>query len=540
MAWLHTWSGLLVGWVLFFVFLTGTLGYVNYEISRWMKPEIHAEGLERSTEELLALAESRLREQAPNAEYWSITFPGDRSSNGLSVAWRALPEEGESYGKYTSERLDQFTGVPVTETVRDTGGGFTLYRMHYALHYVPYQWAIRIVGICTMFMFIAILSGVITHKKIFKDFFSFRPGKGQRSWLDAHNLLSVTALPFHLMITYSGLLFFMFTYMPVTTDVLYPEGPARDAFYDAAYGRTDTDEAAKQVPATTITLSGSLSRAEQLWGPDSVKRIFVRDINTAGARIAVQSHGGRYLTSHEPSLLFNGVTGEELPGRSEMETTPGAFNSVLFGLHEGLFAGGVIRVLYVFAGLAGTAMIGTGLLLWSAKRKAKMTQRAKGTAPVTHFGLAIVDRLNLGTIIGLPIAIAAYFWANRLLPVQDEIFGIHRHDMEPHAMFLTWAILLIYPVWRPLDRAWTEMCGLAAAVWFLLPVVNAITTDRHLLGSLPAGDWDFAGFDLACLLAGGFFLHLAQRMRRRETGTTGTPQRTKPSKPSHATASPNP
>ena len=31
-----TWAGLLVGWVLFFTFLTGTLGYFDDEIDRWM------------------------------------------------------------------------------------------------------------------------------------------------------------------------------------------------------------------------------------------------------------------------------------------------------------------------------------------------------------------------------------------------------------------------------------------------------------------------------------------------------------------------
>src|SRR3546814_15120576 len=56
-----------------------------------------------------------------------------------------------------------------------------------------------------MFMLIAILSGIVTHKKIFADFFMLRFGKGQRSWLDAHNVAEVFALPFHLMITYTGL-----------------------------------------------------------------------------------------------------------------------------------------------------------------------------------------------------------------------------------------------------------------------------------------------------------------------------------------------
>src|SRR5690606_40986556 len=45
-------------------------------------------------------------------------------------------------------------------------------------------------------------------------FFTFRPRKGQRSWLDAHNATAVLALPFHFMITYSGLLLFMYMLMP--------------------------------------------------------------------------------------------------------------------------------------------------------------------------------------------------------------------------------------------------------------------------------------------------------------------------------------
>ena len=38
MAWLHTWLGLLFGWVLYFIFVTGTAGYLDTEIDRWMRP----------------------------------------------------------------------------------------------------------------------------------------------------------------------------------------------------------------------------------------------------------------------------------------------------------------------------------------------------------------------------------------------------------------------------------------------------------------------------------------------------------------------
>ena len=42
-AWLHTWCGLWVSWLLFAVFLTGTLAVFEEPITHWMTPEHHAE-----------------------------------------------------------------------------------------------------------------------------------------------------------------------------------------------------------------------------------------------------------------------------------------------------------------------------------------------------------------------------------------------------------------------------------------------------------------------------------------------------------------
>ena len=72
-----------------------------------------------------------------------------------------------------------------------------------------------------MVMLVALVSGVITHKRIFVDFFTFRPRKGLRSWLDAHNALAVLALPFHLVITFSGLLLLMSTLIPWGAQALF-------------------------------------------------------------------------------------------------------------------------------------------------------------------------------------------------------------------------------------------------------------------------------------------------------------------------------
>jgi uncharacterized iron-regulated membrane protein len=85
MAWLHTWTGLLFGWLLFAIFLTGTLAYFKDEISHWMQPEIPARSV--SAETSLTLAQDYLQQHAAGASRWLIDLP-DARDPGLTVRWQ--------------------------------------------------------------------------------------------------------------------------------------------------------------------------------------------------------------------------------------------------------------------------------------------------------------------------------------------------------------------------------------------------------------------------------------------------------------------
>ena len=511
MAWLHTWTGLILGWVLVFVFLTGTLGYLNYEIDRWMKPELPPPAVISSLA-ALELAVDRLNERASEAKVWHIYFPGSRDSANLSVSWETWPADGETHGEHKSETLDARTGTPIEAVVRETGGGMTLYAMHYALHYFPYQWAIRIVGAATMFMAVAIVTGIVVHKKIFKDFFTFRPAKGQRSWLDGHNLLSVAALPFHVMITWSGLIFFLDAYMPAAIETLYPDAVEREAFYAEAYGY-ETPLVQPALPVAQLTgLGPLLAQAESAWGEDGAGRITVGQPGRADARVTIYSRY-RGISGDAQPLFFDGISGALLSPSPDLTTGPGRFSNVMLGLHEGRFAGPLLRALYVIAGLTGTGMIATGLVLWTTKRKAKLAKTGD-----SHFGIALVEHLNAGTIIGLPVGIAAYFWANRLIPVSMA----HRAEWEVHTLFIVWGLTYLFAICRPFNRAWFELSLVAAAAYGLIPFLNALTTDRGLAASISHGDWVFAGFDLSAFGAGCFFLFLARQTRRKRSSRQAT------------------
>jgi uncharacterized iron-regulated membrane protein len=500
MGWLHTWTGLVVGWILFFVFLTGTAGYFRSEIDTWMQPERPLTQAMMPTDEAIALGIARLTAEAPEAQRWFVAIPGYRSPD-LRLVWQHPPGPDGKRPANGRADLNAATGEPIS--YRQTGGGNFLYRTHYRLHYLPLTMAYWIVGICSMFMLVAIVTGVIVHRRIFVDFFTFRFGKGQRSWLDAHNILGVLALPFHVMITWSGLVYFAYLYMTPVIWVSHGVGAdvekVSDAHYDELLGSVEIPTRAG-TPASLVTLAPLLRQAEVRFG-GGVRSINVHNPGDANARIVLESDP-LTLSRARTLLTFAGSTGELLHA-SPPQSAPVMVWQALFGLHEGLFAGPLLRWLYFLAGVMGTAMIGVGLVHWTAKRRAKIGDT---------FGFKLVEGLNIGTVVGLCTAIVVYFWANRLIPA--DLAG--RAAWEAHAMFLAWAILLLHAFVRPARRAWIEQFWIAAAACLLLPMLNALTTDRHLGVSLPAGDWMLAGFDLTIFAFGVAFALAAWVLARRQ------------------------
>ena len=497
MSWLHTWSGLIFGWVLFAMFLTGTLSFFRPEITRWMQPEIQVKAA--PTLESVAMAQRYLTEHAPDAKRWFITPPSDREPEILLLYQVQKPKPGER--GFVRAKLDPQTGQAVEG--RETRGGDFFYRFHFELE-TAFPWGRWLASIAGMFMLVAIISGIITHKKIFADFFTFRPKKGgQRAWMDGHNALSVLGLPFHLMITFSGLLLFASMLLPAGILAAYenPRQYADDMFpgFKVSPPRNE--------PAPLVALAPLVEQVEQRWH-GRVGRVTVNNPGDAGATVTLarDAADGVSYGRLAPYARFDGVTGAFQEGQDELTPTMRTAG-VVIGLHLGLFAEPLLRWFYFLVSLAGTGMVGSGLVLWIAKRRQKARPGAREA-----FSLRLVDGLNAGTIAGLFIAVAAFFWTNRLVPA--DLPG--RQLWEVRAFFSAWGLSLVYAFLFQ-KRKWVDLLTLAAASLALVPVVNALTTSRHLGVSLPAGDWVMAGFDLTCLAGAlllGWMARKAARARK--------------------------
>jgi len=509
MAWLHTWSGLLVGWILFMVFAAGTASYFRDEITLWMKPELHAAAPARVPQALaIGLAQQTLEERAGGSRRWFITMPTARNP-ALEASWIPAPPEGADpqarpkRREFGSATLDPATGRELG-AARATRGGDFFFRLHFDLHYMSALWGRWIVGVCAMCMLVAILSGVVTHKRIFKDFFTFRPARGQRSWLDAHNASAVLALPYHLMITYTGLVTLMFMYLPSGVQAIYPDKP--DAFYADLNGGPAGNAKPAPERAALAPLGPMLEQATRSWHGAPVGRITVTHPGRANATVNLVLQEGRDMTQDLPNLTFDGVTGKLLSGAGRERGGAVATRGVMYGLHVGRFADPLMRALFFLSGLAGCAMVATGLLMWAVKERPKQLKiRADGKV---GFGLRLVDGLNLGGIAGLLLAMPVLFWANRLLPVG----GAGRPDLEIACFFGAWAIAAVAGLAFPARPMWRLQLGLGGALFALLPVLNAATGGAGLATSLARGQWAIAGFDLVGLGLGAMLLYAALRL----------------------------
>jgi len=259
--------------------------------------------------------------------------------------------------------------------------------------------------------------------------------------------------------------------------------------------------------ASLVELDKVAANAEKLWGEGEVSTIEVALPSLSNARVTARARRDLGVIGRDsPALRFDPTNGEPAePVASSVYTAPGAFQTVMIGLHKANFARPWLRVLFVFTGLLSTGMIATGLVLWSSKRKARLADGAR--APVS---VRVIDALNAAAIVGFPAAIGVYFWANRVLPVAIE----DRAAWEMNCLFMAWAAATLFALLRPPARLWVEMSLVAAVIYGAIPLLNAATTDRHLGVTIPAGDWVLAGFDLSMLAIGAVFAATAWMVAR--------------------------
>jgi uncharacterized iron-regulated membrane protein len=531
MAWLHTWFGLVLGYVLMVAFFFGALSVFDREIDRWAIPQSRFEpqpmpsfdrmlkpifGQIVPHEDELAAAKKRVGGPLPDdlpLMNWSAytTHRDPVLSLFAEFAVTNNPDDPADHvhGYVT---IDPRSGKILPDDQLKIGSEF-FYPLHYSLHLEWKEIGYWIVGMAAFAMLAALVSGVIIHRKLFRELFTFRPWKAtQRGTLDLHNLTGVVALPFHFIFAFTGLVIFASIYLPVGETQLQSQAYA---FYEAEAEAKGLAYVPSGRSAGLASVDAMVAEAKRRWEkrgmPGEVGFLMVTHVGDANGYVSIYRAGSDRVALVGQAVHFAAPTGAVI----HEEPPPNAVTSIndfLTGLHLQHFQHWLLRWFYVLGGLVGCVCIATGFVFFVEKRK-------RQHASLGLNGARWVDALAVTTVTGMVIAAAAILLANRLLP--EDLAD--RGAWEEAVFWSAWALAFAHAAWRGSavrearrSPAWREQCWVLASVSLSAVLMNWITTGDHLLKTLGAGYWPVAGLDLALIGVSLIAASTAVRLRRRE------------------------
>lgn len=543
MVWLHTWYGLVLGFILIVVFFFGSLSVFDREIDRWAIPDTRfaTQPMPSFDSMLLPILQklepnpadydAQMRElhdagkgpmtprlELPAEEYWAYTTHRDsvlRMGGGFGVPFPKNPEEhNHIHGNIT---IDPRTGQALSDEALKIGSDW-FYPMHYGLHLGWKNLGYWLVGLASFTMLIALVTGIFIHQKIFREFFTFRPKmKLQRSTLDLHNMTGVLALPFHFFFAFTGLVIFAsWLYFPVGHTLLKP---LHDQFEVIEAENNGLPHRRAGEPASLASVDAMVAEAKRRWAERGVAgEVGYLTINHYGdinAYISIYRAGSDRVALVGEGMHFKASTGQlihEDPPRSVV----GSVNEFLTGLHLQHFEHWLLRWLYVMGGLLGCVCIATGFVFFVEKRKRQHAQSG------SH-GVRLVDALAVTFVCGMLIATLGMLVANRLIPA--ELLG--RDSWEKFAFWSCWVLALLHALIRSapvskgqMNPAWHEQCFSISLLAILAVVLNGFTTGDHLLKTLITDRyWPVAGVDLSLLVSSGVALFAAKKLKKKQAQT---------------------
>jgi uncharacterized iron-regulated membrane protein len=510
----HTWTGILTGMALFIAFYAGALTVFKEPLTRWATPPAAVAPV--PLEDAPDLIARTLQARPDVAKGFSIHLQ-DAEHVPARMSWEVrdgqADDHDESSIRHHVAYLDA-RGELRLEEAAPSG----LMPFIDVLHRVvglpvdsdPNRW---FMGIVASLYAIALVSGVIVLlPSLVKDFFALRVGRNlKRMWLDAHNVVGIVSLPFHIVMALSSVVFAFHDGIYDLQDKLMYEGKLESVFQRSGGGAPAGEV---RNPADMLTPAELLAQAralapgfepyglqyQQVASPRAIVRVWGKDDSAVSPRarggfVALDPYSGKVLNR------------DYLPGGQD---APNLWVSSFFALHMASFGGAAVQWLDFLLGLAGAWLFYSGNLLWIETRR-KRANRQTGEIPVQRLDTRLMASATVGVCLGCVCGISLMMVASK---------GLSGHVGDLNA----WLRALYYMAFFA-SLAWAFLRGGAAAGVHLLWVAAALTLAipaASLVGGLfPAsGLWAHTSaaalaVDATALAAGLGFAWMAKASARR-------------------------
>ncbi|MFT3811941.1 MAG: PepSY-associated TM helix domain-containing protein [Acidovorax sp.] len=567
----HTWAGLVLSALLFAIFWTGTLSVFDKEIDRWMMPvtRIRLDGAPKLSvdRDIMPL----LAERAPQSTAWSILLPSERQP------YLMLGHDSPASHIPTRDRLHPAT-LEALGASNTRGASNFIYPFHHNLTMRGGKdvgaW---LVGIASMGMLCLLVSGIVIHRKIFAEFFTFRLFRSfGRANLDVHNVTGVVLLPFAIIITLSGVMIEHLIYFPQAPGAVFRPAAtqvaaAAAARPESAQRRVRRDEAGRATASTEQSAGQraerraerqGMARAEAEAGGEGEAR-GERAQNPARRQFLAQALGrvkppkagqpagmapidpmiAAAERSWGPGSVYMvrvsnpGNAGGVVALRQGSEdTVTKSIDNQRFSLATGEplapfqasptvnvwnFVGGLHYLQFRHWLLRWLYFIGgLGTCVMIATGLMHWTQSRNKGKRATQANVALMNALTIASVTGIVAATGAFLVANRYLDNRVQLAGMASRDLEVYAFYGIWLLCALHAVlrvWRRGGylRAWREQCWLIAVLALAAVGLNWLTTGDHLVKTVFLEPyWPVAGTDLSLLAGAGIAIWAARKLAR--------------------------
>ncbi|MBI1687062.1 PepSY-associated TM helix domain-containing protein [Caulobacter hibisci] len=350
----HSALGLAFAALIYLVCFSGAVAVFTSEFTRWEQPAVpvlHSvtpAAVGAAFEETLAKNPKAhdLFIRMPEPAYPRLSVHGD-DAKGAEHTWFA-----DASGKLVAEQRTPWTQFQAA--------------LHTVLH-LPSSWGFFVVGLTGVALLSSLVSGVLSHPRVFKDAFAFRWGGSKRlQEADLHNRISVWGLPFHVVVSLTGA-FLGLSVLIVGVLALVVFDGNREKVFALFSGPPVADDPR---PAPVIDVAKGLAVLQAQNPKAGFNYIFVEHPGEAGQHMSVNrvtpgrlSRGETMIVDGNAKVL--GAAGFE-GGNLGM-----AIYSSLTPLHFGWFGGWPVKVAYFLLGLGLTAVTASGVAIWLARRRDK-------------------------------------------------------------------------------------------------------------------------------------------------------------------------
>jgi uncharacterized iron-regulated membrane protein len=355
----HSALGLAFAALIYVVCASGTLSVFLHELRRWEQPNGPLLSQPVSIEKVQSVVRAAY-EQA----HW------ENAAHDIF-----LMAEGPLGPRFFASYHDHESGVEGNWLADDSGRlavrantpwSDFIGSLHMHLH-LPRTWGLFLVGLTGVALLSSLISGLLSHPRIFKDAFALRWGGSRRlQEADLHNRLGVWGLPFHFAVSLTGALLGLSTLIVGVLALAAYDGNSEKAFA-AILGPLPT-ESIISAPVPDVAAMMRHVLAEK---PEAVfSSVQLQHIGTAGQVV----HLGMRMPGHlamANTYYFDGA-GKPL-GDGGLET--GGVGQQILGalqpLHFGWFGGLGVKLIYDALGLALTYVAQSGVTIWLARRHDK-------------------------------------------------------------------------------------------------------------------------------------------------------------------------